>query len=60
MILGDFEDGKWQPMEGGCLGSEILAGEWLKNTTLGVGGPATHGQREGGEKKREKVTCIFA
>ena len=56
MILGDFEDGKWQPMEGGYLGIEILAEKWSENTTLGAGGPAAHGQREGGEKKREKVT----
>ena len=31
MIFDDFEDGKWQPMEGGCLGIEILAGVWLKS-----------------------------
>ena len=38
MILGDFEDGKWYPMEGGCLGIEILAGEWPENTIIGLGG----------------------
>ena len=31
MIFGGFEDEKWQPMEGRCLGIEILAREWLES-----------------------------
>ena len=59
MVFGDFEDGRRQPMEGGCWGlqsSPEASRKVAGNTTIGAGGPAGLGQREGGEKKREKVT----
>ena len=45
-------------MEGGCLGIEILAGEWPENTTLGVRGAAGHVKREGGEKREKAFKFI--
>jgi len=38
MIFSGFEDEKWLPMEGGCLGIEILTGEWPENTRKAGGG----------------------
>ena len=61
MILGDFEDGKQQPMEGGCLEIEILAREWPESgrkTPLQGWGAAGHVKREGGEKREKALKFI--
>ena len=58
MIFGGFEDEKWQPMEGGCLGIEILTGEWPENTRkAGGGGLAV--QREGRERRQRKPCVVY-
>ena len=65
MIFGDFKGGRLQPMEGGGWRLQPLpeAGRKVPENQQKKGWAATArlavGQREGGEKKREKITCIY-
>ena len=56
MIFGGFEDGKWQPMEGGCLGLKSLPENGRKvagkHHEAGGGGAGHVVQREEREKKQ--------
>ena len=54
MIFGGFGDGKWKPMEGGCLGIEIRAGEWTENTMKLVGEGLVVWCREKEEREEAK------
>ena len=58
MIFGGFEDEKWQPIEGGCLGIEILTGEWPKNTMKLVGEGLVVCCREK-EEREEAKPCDY-
>ena len=59
MRFGDFEDGEMVANERRMLGIEILAREWPKENIIGLGGGCCRGQREGGEKTRERKFIAF-